>query len=81
MQQKVFFMCEHMAFEYAVVRDLMKYNSGIISDYILWNNGFDGYAPLSNPNIGVVVNQLDEYEPNIGTKFIKTDNGPLGIIF
>ena len=69
----------HMMFEYAVARALMKPNSIIASDDILWNNIFDdflkahnliGYSPNCNPNIGVTVNDFDSFETNIGLGII-----------
>lgn len=65
----------HMAFEYAVARALMRENTLIASDDILWNRSFfdfldthdlQGYAPSTNPNIGVCINKFDEFEKNEG---------------
>jgi len=73
----------HMMFEYAVARALMKPNSIIASDDILWNNIFEdflkahnliGYSPNCNPNIGVTVNDFDSFETNIGLGIIDNPN-------
>lgn len=69
----------HMVFEYSVARCLMRPGGIIASDDILWNNGFDdflalnkliGFAPYSNPNIGLFVNEFDDLETEIGTGII-----------
>lgn len=69
----------HMMFEYSVARALMKPNTIIASDDILWNNIFDdflkshnlvGYSPHSNPNIGVTVNEFDCFEKSVGLDII-----------
>lgn len=65
----------HMAFEYGVARALMPEKAIIMSDDILWNDGFDAfaslhrliaYAPLGNPNIGILVNRFDKFERATG---------------
>ena len=69
----------HMVFEYAVARALMKPNTLILSDDILWNNSFNdfltinqltGYAPFDNPNIGGFCNGFNEFELSIGTDIV-----------
>lgn len=71
----------HMLFEYAVARCLMRDKTIILSDDILWNQCFDSfaqlfgtraYAPLSNPNIGCLVNRFDAFELSVGTNIIRT---------
>jgi predicted O-methyltransferase YrrM len=66
----------HMLFEYSVARVLMPEGGIIASDDILWNNSYDnflmingltGWAPNSNPNIGVTINKFDKFETKIGT--------------
>lgn len=70
----------HMMFEYSVARALMSAGSIIASDDVLWNNSFDdflmtnrlrGYAPFSNPNLGIVVNTFDKFETDEGLNIIR----------
>ena len=69
----------HMVFEYAVARALMKPDTIILSDDVLWNNGFNdflelnqltGYVPFANPNIGGFCNIFDQFELNVGTDIV-----------
>lgn len=66
----------HMLFEYNVARALLRPGAYILSDDILWNTSFfdfltshklRGLACMDNPNLGLTVNQFDEYETGIGT--------------
>ena len=70
----------HMLFEYAVARTLMRENSLILSDDIMWNGAFQsflsgnqmiGYAPYSRPNTGVCVNAFDAFEREAGLGIIE----------
>jgi hypothetical protein len=65
----------HQAFDYETARSLMKNNTVIASDDIRWNDSFPnflklhnlrGYAPLSNRNFGITVNQFDPYDIKCG---------------
>jgi predicted O-methyltransferase YrrM len=70
----------HMLFEYNVARCLMRPNTVILSDDILWNGAFfsflkshhlTGLGCISNPNLGLTVNAFDEYELKVGTDIIR----------
>jgi predicted O-methyltransferase YrrM len=65
----------HMLFEYSVARALMPQGAIIASDDVLWNNSFDdflmmnrltGWAPNSNPNLAITINEFDKLETEIG---------------
>ncbi|HER25599.1 MAG TPA: hypothetical protein ENI69_00660 [Rhodospirillales bacterium] len=69
----------HMVFEYAVARALMKPDTLILSDDILWNNSFNdflvtnqltGFVPFGNPNIGGFCNRFDAFELGVGTDIV-----------
>ena len=71
----------HMVFEYAVARALLRPGALILSDDVLWNNGFDdflmlneltGYAPFCNSNIAGVMNCFDAFETEVGTGIVRT---------
>ena len=71
----------HMIFEYAVARALLRPGALILSDDVLWNNGFDdflmmneltGFAPFCNPNIAGVVNRFDDFEAGVGKGIVRT---------
>ncbi len=66
----------HMLFEYNVARCLMQPGAFIVSDDILWNSSFfdfirshrlQGFGAFSNPNVGITLNEFDQYELGIGT--------------
>jgi predicted O-methyltransferase YrrM len=69
----------HMLFEYNTARCLMKPNTVLMSDDILWNGAFFDFVRshllpsvscISNPNIGLAINLFDQYELDIGTEII-----------
>ncbi len=70
----------HMLFEYNCARALMRPNTIIISHDILWNKAFfsftqshnlKGLSCISDPNLGLTVNNFDSYEEEIGLGVVK----------
>jgi len=70
----------HMLFEYNCARALMRPNTIIISHDILWNKAFfsftdshnlKGLSCISDPNLGLTVNEFDSYEGDIGLSVVK----------
>ncbi len=73
----------HMLFEYATARALMPEKTLLLSDDIGWNNSFDGflaingltgYAPFSNPNVGLAVNLFNKFEHDAGIGIVRSDD-------
>jgi hypothetical protein len=69
----------HMLFEYNVARCLMRPNTVIMSDDILWNASYfsflrvhrmAGLGCISNPNLGLTTNAFDDYELKVGTDIV-----------
>lgn len=69
----------HMLYEYNVARTLMRPNTLLLSDDILWNraffsfvvdHGLPSFGCISNPNLAIAINSFDEYEQNIGTGLV-----------
>ena len=65
----------HMMYEYCTARAFMPPDSIIISDDILWNNSFLTFVKMfdlpfwvceTNPNYGIAVNKVGEFEKNFG---------------
>ena len=61
----------HMILEYSIARRFMKSNTLIASDDILWSEVFSkflesqnliGFAPVSNPNLGIFINSFTAFE-------------------
>lgn len=70
----------HMLFEYNVARALMRPETLILSDDILWNNAWfefisshklNSIGCISNPNLGLTLNTFDDFEKEIGVGIIR----------